>query len=113
MSQLEQLMAQLNSPNKRFQRPYETSEPNVIPGSMGNIFHEGSIPGTLPIRFRSESVPPSSLQGDLLQAADAITTNMATLVQELEKEQRKFKLWMNIWDYITYFIFENFHFVKH
>lgn len=39
---------------------------------------------TLPSNIR-ESVAASQLQGDLLQAADAITTNMSNLVHELDQ----------------------------
>lgn len=34
---------------------------------------------------RGASVPASQLQGDLLHAADAITTNMSNLVNELDQ----------------------------
>uniref|UniRef100_A0A183CHT7 Dystrobrevin alpha n=1 Tax=Globodera pallida TaxID=36090 RepID=A0A183CHT7_GLOPA len=94
MEQLEQLMAQLNTSPIRHQQ--QMAEPSMTGGA-----------GTLPRGSRSASagiplghlslpsfgaartaVAEKQLQGDLLQAADAITENMSELVKELERDEQ-------------------------
>ncbi|CAJ0949139.1 unnamed protein product, partial [Mesorhabditis belari] len=77
MMQLEQLMAQLNAPGIR-PTGLSTASLNQLPESLSGVGNK--ITGA----FRGSSVPVSSLQGDLLHAADLITDNMSTLVRELD-----------------------------
>lgn len=57
----------------------------LIPGLLAS----GASNTTLQSNLRGGSVPASQLQGDLLQAADAITTNMSNLVYELDQGHLK------------------------
>lgn len=55
-----------------------------------SLLASGSSNTTLHSNMRGGSVPASQLQGDLLQAADAITTNMSNLVYELDQGHLKY-----------------------
>lgn len=85
MMQLEHLMAQLNtgpqpsggvSSASLSQLPFTASDQQLtgVNSTVANAFRAGSLPAT-------------SLQGDLLHAADQITTNMSDLVRQLDLAQ--------------------------
>ncbi|KAI6241403.1 Dystrobrevin [Aphelenchoides fujianensis] len=87
MNQLEQLMGQLNGPGTQ----KAASQPlNLRPEALSGVgslvsaaFRQADGTSTVP---RFGSIPlVGQLQGDLLNAADAITTNMSNLVQELDQ----------------------------
>ncbi|KAJ1364442.1 Dystrobrevin-1 [Parelaphostrongylus tenuis] len=78
MMQLEQLMTQLNVP---VSASYPSGSTSLIPESLTRV---GSKVSTA---FRAGSVPATSLQGDLLHAADQITSNMGEFLRELDQAQ--------------------------
>ncbi|CAO4360431.1 unnamed protein product [Caenorhabditis nigoni] len=84
MMQLEHLMAQLNtgpqptggvSSASLSQLPFASDQ--QLTGVNSNVANA----------FRAGSLPATSLQGDLLHAADQITTNMSDLVRQLDLAQ--------------------------
>ncbi|PIC55805.1 hypothetical protein B9Z55_000926 [Caenorhabditis nigoni] len=84
MMQLEHLMAQLNtvpqptggvSSASLSQLPFASSQ--QLTGVNSNVVNA----------FRAGSLPATSLQGDLLHAADQITTNVSDLVRQLDLAQ--------------------------
>ncbi|KAI1721646.1 EF-hand domain-containing protein [Ditylenchus destructor] len=90
MQQLEQVMAQLNSSTSTggdaqsrggLSLGQLPAEPLSGIGTMVSTAFRGERIST----SRAGSVPAAQLQGDLLQAADAITANMSSLVQELDQ----------------------------
>ncbi|KAI3413406.1 hypothetical protein GPALN_010900 [Globodera pallida] len=81
MEQLEQLMAQLNTSPIRHQQ--QMAEPRSA--SAGIPLGHLSLPSFGAART---AVAEKQLQGDLLQAADAITENMSELVKELERDEQ-------------------------
>ncbi|KAH7727783.1 Zinc fingerZZ type family protein [Aphelenchoides avenae] len=89
MQQLETLMSQLNTTSMGTQQHAlslsHLPEPLHGVGSMvSNAFRDGSMGYSA--AARAGSMPAfQQLQGDLLNAADSITTNMGTLVQELNE----------------------------
>ncbi|CAB3408667.1 unnamed protein product [Caenorhabditis bovis] len=83
MMQLEHLMAQLNttprpsagvSSASLSQLPFANDQLSGVNSNVANAFRAGSLPAT-------------SLQGDLLNAADQITNNMSDLVRQLDLAQ--------------------------
>uniref|UniRef100_A0A183CHU0 Dystrobrevin alpha n=1 Tax=Globodera pallida TaxID=36090 RepID=A0A183CHU0_GLOPA len=95
MEQLEQLMAQLNTSPIRHQQ--QMAEPSMTGGGAGTL-PRGSRSASAGIPLGHLSLPSfgaartavaeKQLQGDLLQAADAITENMSELVKELERDEQ-------------------------
>ncbi|KAE9554082.1 hypothetical protein FO519_002724 [Halicephalobus sp. NKZ332] len=88
MTQLEQLMQQLNSnQNPRAVSLGHLPEPLSGVGNMvSTAFREPSIVPIPPTAgMRATSVPAVQLQSDLLTAADAIASNMGSLVLELDQ----------------------------
>ncbi|PIO76145.1 EF-hand [Teladorsagia circumcincta] len=79
MMQLEQLMTQLNAPGTA---PFPSASMSQIPESLSGVNTKVSN------AFRAGSVPATSLQGDLLHAADQITTNMGEFLRELDQAQQ-------------------------
>uniref|UniRef100_A0A915C5R3 Dystrobrevin n=2 Tax=Parascaris univalens TaxID=6257 RepID=A0A915C5R3_PARUN len=84
MQQLEALMSQLNTKGI-----VNGGSMGAIPESLSgigsrvtNAFRDHSMP-------RAGSLPAAQLQGDLLHAADDITTNMGTLLKELDQAQEE------------------------
>ncbi|CAD6184936.1 unnamed protein product [Caenorhabditis auriculariae] len=84
MMQLEQLMAQLNS------TPVPTGT-GVSSASLSQLPFIGDqlsgVNSNVLTAFRAGSLPATSLQGDLLHAADEITNNMSDLVRQLDQAQ--------------------------
>ncbi|VDM71294.1 unnamed protein product [Strongylus vulgaris] len=81
MMQLEQLMTQLNAPGTVTTFP--SSSMSQIPDSLAGVGTKVST------AFRAGSLPATTtnLQGDLLQAADQITSNMGEFLRELDQAQ--------------------------
>ncbi|KAL6729653.1 hypothetical protein Aduo_000691 [Ancylostoma duodenale] len=81
MMQLEQLMTQLNAPGAGVS--YPSASMSQIPESLAGVGSKVSS------AFRAGSLPAgaTNLQGDLLHAADQITTNMGEFLRELDQAQ--------------------------
>uniref|UniRef100_A0AC35TSV2 ZZ-type domain-containing protein n=1 Tax=Rhabditophanes sp. KR3021 TaxID=114890 RepID=A0AC35TSV2_9BILA len=89
MQQLEHLMGQLNSndPGRQFKSMSQIPETlSNVNSRISNAFREHSLPASNgpPGRSMSQIAPTQQLQGDLLQAADAITSNVSELLHELD-----------------------------
>ncbi|KAK5971715.1 Dystrobrevin [Trichostrongylus colubriformis] len=78
MMQLEQLMTQLNAPGAA---PFPSASMSQIPDSLSGVNTKVSN------AFRTGSLSATSLQGDLLHAADQITSNMGEFLRELDQAQ--------------------------
>ncbi|WKX91148.1 hypothetical protein Q1695_009745 [Nippostrongylus brasiliensis] len=78
MMQLEQLMTQLNAPGTA---QFPSASMSQIPESLAGVGSKVSN------AFRAGSLPAASLQGDLLHAADQITSNMGEFLRELDQAQ--------------------------
>ncbi|KJH39880.1 hypothetical protein DICVIV_14221, partial [Dictyocaulus viviparus] len=59
--------------------PAQNASMSQIPESLSRVGSKVSV------AFRSGSVPATSLQGDLLNAADQITSNMGEFLRELDQ----------------------------
>ncbi|KAL3100925.1 hypothetical protein niasHS_001385 [Heterodera schachtii] len=91
MEQLEQLMAQLNTSPIRQQQMMQTSSAGTSMARASRSASAGIPLGQLSMPSfgaARTAVAEKQLQGDLLQAADAITENMSELVKELEREEQ-------------------------
>ncbi|MFH4981462.1 hypothetical protein AB6A40_008171 [Gnathostoma spinigerum] len=84
MQQLDVLMSQLTT-----KEAMNGGSSNVVPESLSGIgnrvssaFRENTFPRTI-------SLPPAQLQGDLLHAAEDITSNMSSFVKELDQAHQE------------------------
>uniref|UniRef100_A0AAF5DFZ2 Dystrobrevin n=1 Tax=Strongyloides stercoralis TaxID=6248 RepID=A0AAF5DFZ2_STRER len=85
MYQLEQLMKQLNTTDSGRSYKSMSQMPETLTGvnsRITNAFREHSLPTNN--RRSMSQIPASQLQGDLLQAADAITENVSEFIHELD-----------------------------